>query len=240
MTHPATSSTIIISGLSVTIIKKRIKHSYLKIHTTSCHLRLSVPLKTSLHEITELVSKHWTWIQNKIKNIKTIQKPIEKKYITGEKHAYQGMLYPLCLMIHPWQQSVTLSFDTIVLSIKENNELKERQALLISWYREQLYQIIPNLIQKYEPLLQVKVHEFRVKVMKTRWGSCNITDKRIWLNFHLIKLDLKCLEYVVVHEMAHLLERYHNKRFYKLIEKVMPDWKTYKDQLNQIHLIHLL
>ncbi len=231
---------MMISGLSFNIIRKSIKHSYLKVHTSSSDIFVSVPLKMPLSDIIQLVKKNWIWIEKKKKEIEVQKKPIKKTYLNGEQHPYQGQLYPLCILTSRWHTSVTLSFDTIVLSLKENASTEDRQALLTSWYREMIIPIVADHIKKYEPLLQVSVNEFRIKSMKTRWGTCNISDKRIWLNLHLIKMHPRCLEYVVVHEMVHLLERYHNKKFYCLVEKVMPDWEVYKEQLNHIDLNYLI
>ena len=111
--------------------------------------------------------------------------------------------------------------------------VEARKQALHNYYRAALERHIPTFIAKYEPLLGVEVKEWRIKRMKTRWGTCNITDCRIWLNLGLAHYPLECLEYVVVHEMAHLLERHHNQRFWRLISRVMPDWQAAKVMLKQ-------
>ncbi len=117
------------------------------------------------------------------------------------------------------------------MQIQPGMDRDERQVLLEDWYRRQLKKVIPDFISRWEPVLGVHVKEWRVRKMKTRWGSCNIQAQRIWLNLELAKKPLKCLEYIIVHEMNHLLERYHNTRFYRLMDSWMPDWRDYKELL---------
>ena len=102
------------------------------------------------------------------------------------------------------------------------------------WYRLQMKSVVPSLVEKWERRIGVKVNECNVKIMKTKWGTCNISDKRIWLNLELAKRHLHCLEFIIVHELIHLIERYHNKRFYSLMDKHMPLWKQYKADLNYL------
>jgi len=109
--------------------------------------------------------------------------------------------------------------------VRPESSVDKRESVLIEWYRAELKREIPKLIEKWQRIMKVDVREFGVKRMKTRWGTCNIRAKRIWLSLELAKKDPKCLEYVVVHEMVHLLERLHNKRFYRLMDQFLPDWR---------------
>lgn len=106
------------------------------------------------------------------------------------------------------------------------------EALLREWHREQIRGVMPSLLATWLPVIGVELREWRIKKMKTRWGSCNIRSRRIWLNLELAKLPISCLEYVVVHELVHLLERYHNRRFHLLMDGFMPDWRDRKELLN--------
>ena len=108
--------------------------------------------------------------------------------------------------------------------------------MLNDWYRSELKARIPALIAKWEPEIGVKVAQWGVKKMKTKWGTCNIDARRIWLNLELAKKPVQCLEYIVVHEMVHLLERHHNDYFRELMDRFMPQWRLYKDQLNEAPL----
>jgi predicted metal-dependent hydrolase len=116
--------------------------------------------------------------------------------------------------------------------IHENTTREQRRKVLTEWYRRQLKQLLPALIEKWQPIIDVEVKAWGVKQMKTRWGTCNIPAQRIWLNLELIKKPLNCLEYVVVHEMVHLLERHHNARFKAYMDEFLPHWREHKFALN--------
>jgi predicted metal-dependent hydrolase len=133
---------------------------------------------------------------------------------------------------------VVLRHSTIELIIRPRADLEKRSQLLNAWYRQRLKEIIPSYIQKWEPILSVKVEEFGVKQMKTKWGSCSREAGRIWLNLELCKKPRECIEYVVVHEMVHLLERRHGEVFTAYMEKFLPQWKSFKIELNRSPLRH--
>ncbi len=155
---------------------------------------------------------------------------------TGEIHYVWGE--PYCINIHEHYGLPRVWTDNQILEmrIRPGTGRDKRISILEDWYRQQLKQQIPPLISLWEPLIGVSIGEWGVKKMKTRWGSCNIKAGRIWLNLELAKKPQKCLEYIVVHEMTHLLERYHNGRFKKLMDTFMPDWRIYKDILNRTYI----
>lgn len=115
---------------------------------------------------------------------------------------------------------------------------EKREAVLFQWYRQQLKQEIPVLIAKWEPVVGVSISSWGIKKMRTKWGSCNISAKRIWLNVELAKKPSHCLEYIVVHEMVHLLERHHNARFIGFMDQFLPQWRSYREELNRYPLAH--
>ena len=121
----------------------------------------------------------------------------------------------------------------IDLFVREGSNEAQRKLVMISWYRWQLKQDIPQLIEKWEKTIGVSVDDWGIKLMKTKWGTCNIQEKRIWLNLELAKKNKQCLEYIIVHEMMHLLERHHGDRFVALMNKFIPNWRFYKDELNR-------
>ena len=123
--------------------------------------------------------------------------------------------------------------EKIFLSVKKKSTIKLRKKILEEFYRSKLREIIPQYIAEFEPKMQVKVRYFGIKRMKTRWGTCNIRDQRIWLNLELAKKPLGCLKNIVVHEMNHLLERKHNKRFFALMDKFFPEWNIFNEMLNK-------
>ncbi|MDY0078362.1 MAG: SprT-like domain-containing protein, partial [Bacteroidales bacterium] len=122
--------------------------------------------------------------------------------------------------------------------IRPKSSREQKQIAINEWYRSELKKLIPEIIEKWEHKIGVQVSEWQVKQMKTKWGTCNIEKKRIWINLELAKKPIHCLEYIVVHEMIHLLERHHNDRFLSLMEKHMPQWKFYREELNRLPVSH--
>lgn len=122
----------------------------------------------------------------------------------------------------------------IDLYVRENTPKYLRERVIMEWYRNRLKELIPPLISKWEPVMGVKVNEFGVKMMKTRWGTCNPSARRIWVSLELAKKSPICLEYIVVHEMVHLLERTHNERFTAYMDRFIPNWRAVKAELNEI------
>jgi predicted metal-dependent hydrolase len=126
----------------------------------------------------------------------------------------------------------------IDLYVRPNSTTKRRQIIINEWYRTELKKLTQPIIDKWEKQIGVTVTDWQVKQMKTKWGTCNIEKKRIWINLELAKKPLHCIEYIVVHEMIHLIERHHNDRFLSLMEKHMPQWKFYKEELNRLPVSH--
>lgn len=121
----------------------------------------------------------------------------------------------------------------MVLQAGQESTSAQREHLLNEWYREQMKQVIPDLLRKCENIVGVQAKEWRIKNMRTKWGTCNIQKKRIWLNLQLVKKSPECLEYIIVHELVHLLERNHNKRFYGYMDCFYPNWRKVRESLNQ-------
>ena len=133
---------------------------------------------------------------------------------------------------------MAIKHETMEMYIRPNTGMGKRQVILDEWYRQRLKEIVPVLITQYENAMKVQVSEFGIKKMKTRWGTCSIRAKRIWLNLELAKKPIECLEYVVVHELVHILERKHNERFIALMDKYLPKWRFHKEELNRRPLRH--
>ena len=183
-----------------------------------------------------IVSK-LAWIKKHKSKFHLEEKSPEKEYLSGESHYLFGERYLLNLVEISGKQYVELKDNKeIYLYMRAKTTKDKREKLMLEWYRENLKNMIPNYIEKWEPIIGVKIQEWRIKKMKTRWGSCNIQAKRIWLNLELAKKSPICLEYVVVHEMVHLLERTHNRRFKTYMDNFFPDWRNIKAELNGLLL----
>jgi predicted metal-dependent hydrolase len=179
------------------------------------------------------------WIRKHQTNFKRQQRETPREYVSGESHYLLGKRYLLKVIEHAAPAKVRHDHDTIELYIRPNTDVSKRRAIVDEWYRSQLKEILPNLIQRYEEKMKVQVAHWGVKRMKTKWGTCNIAAKRIWLNLELAKKPLHCIENVVVHEMVHILERKHNDRFTTLMNTYLPQWRQYKEELNRFPLSHV-
>ena len=225
-------TSIIINDIEIEVIKKKIKNIRLSVHPPHGRVSLSVPLKMDAAAINKFVESKISWIEKHKSKYHNQDVIIDNKFITGETHLYLGENYLLNLFIASGKQYVELDNKDLNLYIKPNSTIEKREKLLNEWYRENLKNIIPNYINKWESIMSVKVQEFGVKLMKTRWGTCNIQAKRIWINLELAKKSPRCLEYIVVHEMVHLLEKGHNSKFYSYMDEFLPNWKSIKAELN--------
>ena len=153
--------------------------------------------------------------------------------MSGESHYYQGKRYLLNVVYTNKKQRVIIRKNSqIDLYVREGSTKEQRKRVMMEWYRSELKKQIPALIGKWEKKIGVSVNSWGVKLMKTKWGTCNPKDKRIWFNLELAKKNPRCLEYIVVHEMIHLLEKHHNEKFYAYLEQFFPNWKEIKSELN--------
>jgi len=222
-----------ISDIPITLIQKKIKSIRLVVYP-SREVRVSAPLRMSLSEITKFISSKINWVKEKREKFigHNYQKKIPQKYLAGEKHYFFGEEYVLEILEEKSSSAVILKDKTIFLKIKKGSTINLRKKVIESWYRKELKKIIPKYIAEFEPKMQVRVKEFGVKKMKTRWGTCNPAAQRIWLNLELAKKPISCLEYIVVHEMVHLLEHNHSKKFFAHMDEFLPHWKQCKHTLN--------
>ncbi|MCR9191131.1 MAG: M48 family metallopeptidase [Gammaproteobacteria bacterium] len=219
-----------IGDLEITVLRKRVKNINLRIHTNGC-INVSAPLRCSLDRIQQFIESKYHWITTQQAHIQSQPKQIAPKFINGERHLFLGDSYPLSIQDSAKHTYITLENNTLRCYIKANTPHDNIRKMLLSWYREQMTDLLPSLIAKWEPIIGVEVAAWGIRVMKTRWGSCNTRAKKIWLNLSLIQKPQQCLEYVLVHEMVHLLEASHNKRFYAYMSQFMPDWPNHKKQL---------
>ncbi|MDZ7806355.1 MAG: SprT family zinc-dependent metalloprotease [Gracilimonas sp.] len=222
-----------ISGLEVMVLRKNVKNLNLRVYPSKKEVKVSVPKRAPKALVLKFIESKLPWIRKHL-NRTPAKKSISKlKYSTGETHFVWGEPYTINVIEKRQAPKVLLNSDKkLILQVRPDSESPKREQILNEWYRNQLKGAIPQLIAKWEPEMGVSVKEFGVKRMKTRWGTCNIRDRRIWLNLELAKKRPELLEYVVVHEMVHLLERLHSKRFYAFMSQYLPDWNSLKDELN--------
>ena len=222
---------ILINDIEIEVTRKKIKNINLSIHAPNGRVTLSVPNSISEEKIHSFLVDKISWIKKQQQKFVSTEKAEDKEYITGEKHCYFGQEYTLYVIVSK-RTKVEIVDNHINIYIPQNINKDKRESLMMEWYRSELRKAIPNYIEKYEKLMKVKVEDWGIRKMKSRWGTCNIIDKRIWINLELAKKSYDCLEYIIVHEMAHLLERGHGPRFKQIMDTYYPNWKYAKAKLN--------
>jgi zinc-dependent protease len=223
---------VYIKDITVEIIKRKTqKNIYIKISDKG-EVRVSSPLFVSDLYIKELILKKYDELKIYLeeKSVKK-NKIIENTYITGNKQYIFGKEYFLIVRYNKYQSVVTLG-DKIIINVSDVDDNEKKEKLINKFYKELLQEKIKEISIKYEDIMGLKASQYRIKNMKTRWGTCNINKKRIWINLQLVQKDIDCLEYIIVHELTHLVEKNHNKRFYNIVEKYCPNYKQIQRKLN--------
>ena len=222
-----------IRGIPVEIVKKAIKHLHLGVYPPDGRVRVAAPLRLDDVAVRLAVTSRLAWIRRKRAEFQQQERQSRREFVTGESHYFEGRRYRLDVVAAHRGVGVRLRNNAwMEMRAPASSAPPAREALLYQWYRARLRERIPGLIEKWEPRIGVTVAEWRIRRMKTRWGSCNRRVRRIWLNSELAKKPVRCLEYVVVHEMVHLLERGHNERFRSLLDAALPDWQSRAAELN--------
>ena len=235
----STSSTISISNIQIEVIQKDIKNMHLAVYPPTGRIRLAAPLKTDAEVMRLFAISKIGWIKKHIKNFKEQPRESPREYQSGESHYFMGKRYLLKVVEVDGPQKVHIKgLKTIQLNVRPNTSTESRAIVLKEWYRKELKKQLLELIAKWEKVIGVKCNDWGVKQMRTKWGACNIASKRIWINLELSKKPQMCLEYIIVHELIHLLERNHNDRFVSLMNKFMPKWRMHRDELNKLPVAH--
>jgi predicted metal-dependent hydrolase len=224
----------LLDGITVEITRKDIRTLRLSVHAPDGRVKVSAPAVLPEATIEAFVLARLGWIRKHRQRLAACEAPPGYRYTDGESHWFGGRQYTLKLIERAAPARVSLGSDTLVLQVRPGSGAAQRRATLDAWYRRQLKANVPDLITGYQPQMGVQVNAFGVKKMKTRWGSCNTRARRIWLNLELARAPSECLEYVVVHEMVHLLERRHNARFHALMDHYLPGWRQHRDRLNRL------
>ncbi|MEX2402406.1 MAG: SprT family zinc-dependent metalloprotease [Rhodothermales bacterium] len=228
-----------VSGIEVEVVRKDIKNVHLSVYPPSGRVRIAVPVHVDDEAVRLAVIDRLDWIRRQQRELAEQPRQSRREMVTGESHYVWGHRYLLNVIRHQGPNIVRLRKPTTLeMFVRPEAGAERRRDVLAEWYREQLKERIPQLVTEWEPVLGVEVAEWGVKQMKTKWGSCTPDDRRIWLNLELAKKPPECLEYIVVHEMVHLLERHHNDRFRALMDRFMPKWRLHRDTLNAAPLSH--
>ena len=226
-----------VGGVEVLVKRKNIKNLHLNVLPPSGSVRVSAPLNIKDDVIQTFLSSRINWIRKKQNELKTQERESFREHVSGEDHYFFGRRYILEVVYSSGKAGVEIkNKKKITLSVKPDSDIQKRKKVLDDWYRENLKEFIKNNREKWEEKVGVTANEIRIKKMRTRWGSCNHRAKRIWLNLELAKKPISCIEYVLVHEIIHLVEKKHNNDFVFLLEKYFPKWKSEKENLNKFIL----
>jgi predicted metal-dependent hydrolase len=227
-----------LGDIAVDVVRKDIKHVYLSVHPPTGKVRISAPLRMDLNTIRVFAIAKLGWIRQHQRKLREQERETPREYLERESQFVWGRRYLLKVTEKDAAPQVQLSHGRMLLQARPGASEAKRRAIIAAWYRDQLRQAVPPLIARWEPLMSVHVAAFTVRQMKTRWGSCTPGRKTIRLNLELAKKPPVCLEYVVVHEMVHLLEPTHNSRFVALMDQFMPNWQFHRAELNRLPVRH--
>jgi predicted metal-dependent hydrolase len=226
-----------ISGIEVELVQKDIKNLHLAVYPPDGRVRLAAPLNVNEKTLELYVISKLPWIRRQQRKFEGMDRQTERQYVSRESHFFLGRRY--ILKIHDIEQGNAASkivFDRkkyINLYVQRSALQEEKAKLVREWYRAELKAILLELIPKWESTLGVKANKIRIQTMRTKWGSCNTDNENMTFNVELAKKSMECIEYVVVHELIHLLERNHNDRFRACMDKYMPRWEHIREELNR-------
>jgi predicted metal-dependent hydrolase len=224
--------------IAVDVVFKNIKNIHLGVYPPTGHVRIAAPSRMNLDTIRVFAISKLGWIKQQRKKLREQERETPREYLDRESHYVWGKRYLLQVMENEAPAGVELKHRKIFLRVRPGTGEDRKRAIVDAWYRAQLKTAVPSLIARWEPLLGVKVERFFVQKMKTKWGSCNTGSKTIRLNTELAKKPSECLEYIVVHEMLHLIVRRHDDRFISLMDRHLPGWRTVRQTLNATPLAH--
>lgn len=228
-----------LGDIEVDVVLKDIKNVHLSVYPPTGKVRISAPRRMKLDTIRVFAISKLSWIKHQRKKLRGQERETPREYLDRESHYVWGRRYLLKVVEeHHRAPNVELKHRRMILRVVPDANDETRQATLARWYREQIRVAVPDLIAKWEPIVGVKVQRVFVQKMKTKWGSCNPGARSIRLNTDLAKKPRECLEYVVVHEMVHVLERHHNDRFREYMDRFLPNWLHCREELNRAPLAH--
>lgn len=236
----ATENLLVVSGLSIHVVRKNIKNLHLAVLPPDGKVRFAVPYHVSDERVRLAVISKLGWIRRQQAAFHQQARQTEREMVEGESHYLWGRQYRLEVI----DQQVgkhrieTKGKSKLRLYVQPETSTDKRLLVLNNWYREQLKARVAELLDHWSPIIKREPNSCGIRTMKTKWGSCNIEAKRIWLNLELVKKPPECLEYILVHELVHLLERHHNDQFRKHMDTFLPKWREHQSLLNKLPLAY--
>lgn len=226
------SAYMTVAGIDVDVVYKHIKNLHIAVYPPLGRVRVAAPERLDDDAIRLAVVQRLPWIKKQREQLRSATRQSEREMVTGESHYVWGQRYRLKLVNGPGRIRIDISGNKLTMIAPAESTAAQRRNAMEEWHRAALKQAIPVLIAKWEPNIGRSVSKWTVRRMKTKWGSCNRESAHIWFNLELAKKNPNCLEYIVVHEMTHLLERNHNDRFTELMDGFLADWRARREVLN--------
>ena len=227
-----------LGGIEVDVVFKDIKNLHLSVYPPSGRVRIAAPEHMNLDAVRVFAVSKLAWIKTQQKKLREQERETCREYLDRESHYVWGKRYLLRIIERDGAPAVELKAGSMILRVRPGASAEARGAIVSKWYREQLRAAIPDLLAKWEPIVGENAERVFVQKMKTKWGSCNPDRRSIRLNTDLAKKSAYYLEYILVHELTHLLEKTHNARFTALMDRFMPQWREYREMLNTSPLMH--
>ncbi len=230
------AETIQLGDITIEVTRKDVKHVHLSVHPPSGRVTLVAPTATRLEVARAYAASKLGWIRNQQAKLCGQARETPRQFVERESHYLWGRRYLLSVVEKDLKPSISLNHKRITLTVRPGSTQAKREAVMQEWHRSLLHQIVPELIRKWQPRLGVKVIGYFLQRMKTKWGGCNHRARRIRLNTELVKKPKDLLEYVVVHEMLHLIEPTHSEKFFAILQKHYPTWREARAELNDLPL----
>jgi predicted metal-dependent hydrolase len=227
-----------LGDIAVDVMLKDIKNVHLSVYPPTGRVRISAPQRMSLDTVRVFAISKLGWIKQQQKKLRGQERETPREYLDRESHYVWGKRYLLRVVEEHAEPKILLKHSKMILRAGSGTNREAKRVMVGQWYRDQIRRAVPDLLAKWEPIIGVRVKRIFVQKMKTKWGSCNAASRSVRLNTDLAKKPRECLEYIIVHEMVHLLERHHNDRFREYMDRFMPQWRRYRDELNSAPLAH--
>lgn len=232
------SAYMTVRGIDVDVVYKDIKNLHIGVYPPLGRVRVAAPTQLDDDNVRLAVIQRLPWIKRQRDKLASAERQSEREMVTGESHFVWGVRHRLRVDKRPGRPHVEIDGDRLILYVPEDFDPAARREVLAQWHREQLRHRLPSLIEKWEGRAGRRVSRWSIRRMKTKWGSCNRESGHIWFNVLLATKHPDCLEYIVAHEIAHLIERNHDDRYTRLMDKLLPDWRARRDELNGSPLAH--
>jgi predicted metal-dependent hydrolase len=233
----AVTKVILVDKVPVIVQRKPIKNFYLRVKSPQGEIMVSAPIEADMEQVIKFVQSHMDWIHKQEDLIRSKPKETEAPQglilQTGSKLPFWGKEYVLNLTTTQGKERIDIEGDQLIIEVKSSHSETDHLQMLYNWYWNALGSAIPSISLKYMKRMEIYPHQWKIRDMTTRWGSCNIKARRIWLSLALVAKDPRCLEYVIVHEMCHLLEPSHNSTFWGYVEYFYPDFREAKKLLRE-------